>query len=171
MTAVPAGRRTGTAAAVLAAVLALAGAALLVAAHRVERRTAAADRPLADRARAARVTDEVGRTLSRAFSYSAESLGSAGRTVPAGFGGAAAGQYETLVDRLAGLLAGRHLTVTAAVARIGVTDLTADRAELLVLLDQRAVRPDAGPATTAAQLVVTARLRAGRWQITDLTAL
>ncbi|WP_405009302.1 hypothetical protein [Kitasatospora sp. NBC_01539] len=167
MTAAPAGRRATAATAVLVAALLLTGAGLLAAARHVDGRTAAA-RPLTDRAATAQVTAEVGQALTRAFSYSTDTLGS---TPAADLDDGAAQQYTALAARLRDLAADQHLTVTATVTRIGVDRLTADRAELLVLLDQRTARPGTGAVTTAAQLTVTARLRDGRWRITDLTAL
>ncbi|MFD0573568.1 hypothetical protein ACFQ0T_35540 [Kitasatospora gansuensis] len=53
----------------------------------------------------------------------------------------------------------------------GVVRLTADRAELLVLLDQSARRAEGPPTRTAAQLLVSARLDGGRWLVTELKSL
>ncbi|GJF34007.1 hypothetical protein KNE206_67070 [Kitasatospora sp. NE20-6] len=170
MTAAPAGRRATAATAALVAALLLTGAGLLAAARHVDSRTAAA-RPLTDRAATAQVTAEIGQALTRAFSYSTDTLGSTPAATPADLDDGAAQQYTALVARLRDLAAGQHLTVIATVTRIGVDRLTADRADLLVLLDQRTARPGTEAVTTAAQLTVTARLRDGRWRITDLTAL
>ena len=54
--------------------------------------------------------------------------------------------------------------------RAGVVELTADRAQLLVFLDQTAQREGQAATTAAAQLSVTAQLRGGHWRITDLKA-
>ncbi|MER8184634.1 hypothetical protein [Kitasatospora sp. NPDC094015] len=162
---------TGVAAVAVAVVLLLAGAGLLLAAHH-ERSTAdTANRALTDRAATGRVIAEVGDALDRLFSYSATE-GAGDRAAAAGLlTGPAAEQYRSLTEQLRGWVGDQQLTLTTRVADAGVVRLTADRAELLVLLDQSAERAGGPPTVTAAQLAVTARLEAGRWLIDDLKSL
>ncbi|MER5862799.1 hypothetical protein [Kitasatospora sp. NPDC002040] len=148
-----------------------AGLALLVTGQLVRNGADTADRALTDRAATARVTEEVGSALGRAFSYSATDSEGTRTAARAVFTGAAGEQYRALTEQLRGWVGEQQLTLTSRVVATGVVRLDADRAELLVLLDQSARRPDGTPTLTAAQLLVGARLEAGHWLVTDLKSL
>ncbi|MFC9327631.1 hypothetical protein [Kitasatospora sp. NPDC057015] len=128
------------------------------------------DLALTDPAAAGRVAGDVGTALGRVFSYrptDTEASAAAARDL---LDATAAEQYLALMDQLRQRVAEQKLTLTTRVVRTGVVHLGADRARLLVFLDQVAQR-EGRPATVAgAQLSVSARLDGGHWRITDLTA-
>ncbi|GAA1197775.1 Mce-associated membrane protein [Kitasatospora gansuensis] len=149
----------------------LAGLALLVTGQLIRSGADTADHALTDRAATDRVAEQVGAALGRAFSYSATDSESTRTAARAAFAGAAGEQYKALTEQLGGWVGEQQLTLTSRVVSTGVVRLTADRAELLVLLDQSARRAEGPPTRTAAQLLVSARLDGGRWLVTELKSL
>ncbi|WP_405016511.1 hypothetical protein OHV05_04865 [Kitasatospora sp. NBC_00070] len=129
------------------------------------------DHAFTDRTATGRVAEEVGSALGRAFSYAATDSESTRTAARAVFDGTAGEQYLALTERLGGWVGEQQLVLTSRVVSAGVVRLGADRAELLVLLDQSARRADGPPTGTAAQLLVSARLEAGHWLVTDLKSL
>ncbi|WP_329499850.1 hypothetical protein [Kitasatospora herbaricolor] len=129
-----------------------------------------ADLALTDPAAAARVTDDVGTALSKVFSYRPSDTEATARAAQELLDATAAEQYGALMAELRQRVTEQKLTLTTRVVRTGVVRLTADRAQLLVFLDQVSQR-EGRPATVApAQLSVSARLDGGHWRITDLKA-
>lgn len=151
--------------------LILVGAALLVAARHERSGADTGNRALTDRAATTRVIAEVGDALGRILSYSAADTEATRSAAATALGGEASEQYRSLTGQLRGWVDDQQLTLTTRVVSAGVVRLTADSAELLVLLDQSARRAEGPPTVTAAQLAVTARLDDGRWLITGLTSL
>lgn len=86
--------------------------------------------------------------------------------------GQAREQYDTLFASLAERAPDQELVLSAAVQVAGIQELTRDRAELLVFLDQRSTRAgDEEASVSAAQLSVTAERRDRTWVITELQPL
>ncbi len=167
-------RRLGSRAVLLgvALVLAVAGAGCWWAAH--EARTAPQVRNLAvhDSTATDRVAEEVSRALTEVLSYDhadpAVSAAAADRVLR----GDARREYDQLVATLHEKAPGQQLVLSAQVQAAGVKELSEDRAELLVFLDQSSRRLSDEEATvSAAQLGVTAQRRDGHWRITALTIL
>ncbi|MFJ8045278.1 hypothetical protein ACIRBX_32715 [Kitasatospora sp. NPDC096147] len=152
-------------------VVLLAGAALAGAGWQVRAGADRADLTGTDPAAQARVTTQVEAVLGRAFSYSADQDETARTAAGAGFAGRAEEQYRRLSGQLRGWTTEQRMSLTSRAVATGVIRLTADRAELLVLLDQSARRADGPPTLTGAQLRVTATAVDGRWVITDLMSL
>lgn len=149
----------------------LLGLALAAAGWQLRARADRADLAGADPAAEARVVGQVEAALGRAFSYATDQDEGQRAAASAGLSGTAEEQHRRLSERLRGLTAGQRVSLTSRAVATGVIRLTADRAELLVLLDQSARRDDGPPALTGAQLRVTARVVEGRWLITELTSL
>ncbi|MCX2968339.1 MULTISPECIES: hypothetical protein [Streptomyces] len=163
-------RRLRAAAAVALTVALLAAGGLLLAhARHLTAGDAAGNRALTDTAATDRVTVEVSDALHRVFSYGPDTLERTERDAETLLTGPAAADYAELFPRVEQEVGAQELTLTTHTVRAGVTELTADRARLLVFLDQTARRAGHEPTTTAAQLTVEAELRDGRWRITDLT--
>ncbi|RAY11072.1 hypothetical protein DPM19_32495 [Actinomadura craniellae] len=154
---------------VLAAVIALAAVVLLVQAGQQRETSPAVNRALLDDAATTRVTDSVGDALTRIFSYSPTDTAATERAAAEVLSGRAAEQYRRLFGQVKQQAPAQRLTLTTRVVRTGVTDLSADTAQLLVFLDQVSTRNGRPNGTVAAaQLSVTAKLMDGRWKITDL---
>ncbi|MHC0433700.1 hypothetical protein ACX6XY_26545 [Streptomyces sp. O3] len=153
-------------------VLLVTAGGLFTLAARAEQETeqAAANRALTDDKATRRVIDEVSRALGEVFSYAPDDLPATRRRAAEVLRGAAAKDYEAIFAQLEKRARRQKLTLTTYVVRAGVSELTADRARLLVFLDQRSEREGAKPSVVAAQLSVTARLDDGHWTITRIKA-
>jgi Mce-associated membrane protein len=153
------------------ALLALAGAGLVVASLRVRASPAAANRALTDPAATRQVIRVISADVTRIFSYSYADMPATRRAARRVLTGSAAAQYGRLFSQL-GSAAGERLTVETRVAHAGVIRLSSDTAQLLMFLDQTATRGQAEDGATPyhAQLAVTVRLRAGQWWITSIQA-
>jgi Mce-associated membrane protein len=162
-------RRYAAAATLLALLLTAAG--LFLAARSLRDPAATGNEALTDSEATSQVTGDVSNALGKIFAYTPDDTRSTELAARDLLEGTAAAQYEKLFTRIRQQVADQRLTLTTRVVRAGVVSLTADRATLLVFLDQTARRAG-GPATgAAAQLSVTARLDSGgHWRITDLKA-
>ncbi|MFF3593885.1 hypothetical protein [Kitasatospora indigofera] len=129
-----------------------------------------ADLALTDPAAAARVTGDVGTALGKVFSYRPTDTEATARAAQELLDATAAEQYGALMAELRQRVAEQKLTLTTRVVRTGVVRLTADRAQLLVFLDQVSQREGRAATVAPAQLSVSARLDGGHWRITDLKA-
>lgn len=158
--------------AVVAAVLALAmgGAGLLFRTGQLTDSPAAGNRALSDAEATTRVIGDVSSALGKVFSYTPTNTGATRQSARELLAGKAARQYGELFGQVEKRAAEQKLTLTTHVVRAGVTRLTDRGAHLLVFLDQVAERRGKPPATTAAQLSVTAELSDGRWQIVDIAS-
>ncbi|MEV6010260.1 hypothetical protein AB0M29_26020 [Streptomyces sp. NPDC051976] len=161
-------RRTAAVAALAALLLAAGG--LRYADHRLADPAAAGNRALTDSAATDRVTGDVSNALGKIFAYTPDSTAATEQAARDLLDGTAARQYQALFAQIRQRVGEQQLTLTTRVVRAGVVTLTADRARLLVFLDQTAQRKGAPATSAAAQLSVTARLEGGQWRITDLTA-
>ncbi|MEU6058403.1 hypothetical protein [Streptomyces sp. NPDC047097] len=167
----PAGRpwQRRIAAALTLLLLATAGV-LLFLTTRLADDPALGNRALTDTEATARVAGEVGGGLAEVFSYGPDATERARTAARRLLAGKAAKQYEELFGQVERRAAEQRLTLTTHVVRTGVVRLTADRAELLVFLDQMAQRAGKPTTSAAAQLAVTAELADGRWRITTIQA-
>ncbi|PRH76685.1 hypothetical protein C6N75_24275 [Streptomyces solincola] len=167
----PAPRTRRRRASALPVVVLLAAAAVLLALTvRLSDDPAVRNQALADPEATSHVAGEVGGALTEVFSYGPGDTARARASARRLLAGQAARQYEELIGQVERPAADQRLTLTTHVVRTGVVRLTADRAELLVFLDQVAERAGKPPATAAAQLAVTAEKSGGRWRITTLQA-
>ncbi|MFC4035259.1 hypothetical protein ACFO3J_27865 [Streptomyces polygonati] len=159
--------RRAVAVAVIALLL-LASGGFLYAARSSRDPGATGNRALTDTAATDQVTGDVSDALSRIFAYAPDDTEATAQAARDLLDGAAATQYEKLFAQVRTQVAAQRLTLTTRVVRAGVVTLGADRARLLVFLDQTAQRAGAAVTSAAAQLSVTARLENGRWRITDM---
>ncbi|MEW2389998.1 hypothetical protein AB0933_16775 [Streptomyces venezuelae] len=154
---------------VLAALL-LTGGTLLVLTVRATDTSATDNHALTDGERTRRVVADVSDALAGIFTYAPDDLAATERRAHDVLRGKAAEDYRALFGKLRQRAGKQELSLTTQVVRAGTVELTADRARLLVFLDQRAERKGDKATTAAAQLSVTARLVGDRWTITDITA-
>ncbi|MGK5533101.1 hypothetical protein [Streptomyces sp. URMC 129] len=156
--------------ATLLTVTLLAGIGLYVRAGQLEDSGATGNLALADVEATDGVAGEVTDILRTVFSYTPETIEETERRAGELLAGPAAEEYGELMAEVRDLAAEQQLSLTTTVVRVGVRDLTEDRAHLLVFLDQVAERAGEDPATTAAQLSVTAQRAEDRWQVTEITS-
>ncbi|GAA2132797.1 nuclear transport factor 2 family protein [Kitasatospora kazusensis] len=154
----------------LPVVLLLAGGGFLSLGVQERDPGAAANRALVDTPATTGVIGDVSSALGKVFSYSPADTAATAQAAAQLLDGTAADQYRTLFGQVQQQVAEQKLTLSSRVVRAGVEELTADRAQLLVFLDQTAQRAGRPPTTAAAQLSVTAQLRGGHWRITELKA-
>ncbi|MFC5910731.1 hypothetical protein [Streptacidiphilus monticola] len=118
---------------------------------------------------AAQVAAVIGPAVARILSYTPDDLDGTDQAARRLLGGGAAAQYQALFGRIRQQVAAQQLSLRTTVVRIGVGELTADRAELLVFVDQTAQRAGRAATTVGGQLAVVAQRRDGRWSITQLS--
>ncbi|MEV2254391.1 hypothetical protein AB0I94_28045 [Streptomyces sp. NPDC050147] len=150
--------------------LLLVGGGLLVLTDRAAHAPAAANHALTDSEQTRQVIGDVSDALAAVFTYTPNDLATTERRARDVLRGTAAKDYRNLIGKLRRQVRTQKLSLTTQVVRAGVVDLTGDRAQLLVFLDQRAEREGAKATTAAAQLSVRAHLDDGRWVITDIKA-
>ncbi|WP_163510687.1 hypothetical protein [Fodinicola acaciae] len=109
--------------------------------------------------------------VSRIFSYSATDPAATGRFAAQVLTGNAASQYQLLFGQVQAQAATQRLSVTTTVGTTAVSYLDDTKAVVLLFCDQRAVRAGQQPTTAAADLLVTANQRDGRWLISDIRAV
>ncbi|MEE1927052.1 hypothetical protein V1J52_02455 [Streptomyces sp. TRM 70351] len=146
-----------------------AGSALWLHARALTGSPAAGNGALTRTAATDRVTGEVSDALTRVFSYGPGTLDRTGQAADETLAGTAAREYRALFAQVEERVAEQELSLVTRVVRVGVSELTDDRATLLAFLDQTASRPGQEPSATGAQLTVVAELRGDRWRITDMT--
>ncbi|MEW1929379.1 hypothetical protein [Streptomyces sp. NPDC088360] len=163
-------RRSRTLLALVLAVLLLTGGTLLVLTDRTADAPGAANQALTDSERTRRVIADVSDALTTVFTYTPDDLSTTERRARDLLRGKAAKDYRALFGKLRRQVTEQQLSLTTQVVRAGAVELTGDKAQLLVFLDQRAKRKGAKATTAAAQLSVAARLHDGHWTITDIKA-
>jgi Mce-associated membrane protein len=156
--------------AVTAAVLVLAGSGFFYGAHQVRSTASAHNRALTDTEATTRVAGDVGNALAHVFSYTPDGLDAAEHSARAVLDGRAARQYTELLDRIRADVTKQHVTLSTQAVRVGVIELDADDARLLVFLDQISRRDKGAATSVAAQLTVTARREGDQWRIVDIKA-
>ncbi|MZD06669.1 hypothetical protein GTW43_16415 [Streptomyces sp. SID5785] len=155
---------------VTAVVLALAGGLLLQQAHALRSTDGARNHALTDAAATARVNGDVSSALAKVFSYTPDGTDATVRSARGALSGRAAEQYAQLFARVRAQVRDQKVTLSTQAVRVGTVSLRGRTAHLLVFLDQTATRGSKKPTTSAAQLSVTAELRADVWRIVDIKA-
>lgn len=163
--------------AVLAAAVVVLTACAVVFAMQADRLRSPANRALVDVPATEQITARVSASLKAVFSYDHADLKRTERAVDLALTGAAKRQYQAEFEAAAQRARREKLVRSSAVRSIGVRTLTADRATLLVFLDQQTLTSK-GPAessksakSSSATLDVTAvRLPAG-WRISAIRTL
>jgi Mce-associated membrane protein len=154
---------------VVVVLLAAAGALLYARTAQLRDSEAATNRALTDAAATQAALTAVSRVVETVFSYSYRDAAVTQRAAEDLLAGSAATEYERLFAQVTQHAAEQRLTLTSRVAAAGVTALRGERATVLVFLDQAYTYGDGRPAqTAAAQLAVTARHDASRWQIVEI---
>ncbi|MEU6392119.1 hypothetical protein [Streptomyces sp. NPDC046939] len=153
-----------------AVLVALAGGVLFWQAQALRDSDAARNSALTDVEATTRVSGDVGSALAKVFSYTPDGTDATERSARTVLAGQAARQYAELFQQVRANARGQHVSLTTRTVRVGTVDLRGSTAHLLVFLDQTARRGGKKPATSAAQLSVTARLHDDVWQIVDIKA-
>lgn len=163
-------RRSTVLGALAALLLAATGGVLLYRAAELRDTPAAHNRALTDAAATSRVNGDVGTALAKVFSYRPDGTAATERSAREVLDGRAARQYRQLFGQVRAGVRDQKLALATQAVRVGTVSLRGDTARLLVFLDQTARRGKGKPATSAAQLSVTARLRHDEWRIVDIEA-
>ncbi|UVS82188.1 hypothetical protein [Actinokineospora sp. UTMC 2448] len=157
--------------------IALAVVALLLAAlglyfkGQADRLTSGADKAntaFTDAAATAEVKTQIVAGLERALSYDYRDLDRTAAAVKEVLAGRAVCEYDAMFGQLRELAPAQKLVHTTIVRELGVRQLSADRAEALVFIDQTSTRVEEDQTTASgAQLGVTAERVDGAWKITE----
>jgi Mce-associated membrane protein len=163
------GRRPVVALLVASALLAGLGGWFLTRAAELRDSPSASNTALVDAARTAEVSSAVTLALNRIFSYAYDRTEDTEAAADEVLRGSARQAYDRLFEEVRAQAPTQKLVLTSRVVSTAVQELSADRARLLVFLDQSATRADANTSNaSAAQLSVTVRLENGMWVITGL---
>lgn len=160
---------------VLAAVVVLSAIASLwfgLAADRLRQSGWATNTALVDASGTTAVVDEVGSAVRTVFSYDYGNTDATERSARQLLTGEAVEQYTALFDDVRKQAVEQKVVFATSVRSIGVTELTGDRARLLVFVDQQVLRSGENQHTSrAGQLEVRAERADGHWRITAITVL
>jgi Mce-associated membrane protein len=151
------------------AILLVTGIVLLVITAGLNGSPARQNVALSDQAGTRDVESVVSADVAALFSYSYTNVASARAVAARVLRGQAAAQYAELAPMLRSAVS-EKLSVTTKVVQAGVSSLSGGTANVLLFLDQTATRVGGKPATSAAQLAVTAQLSGGQWRITSIEA-
>lgn len=154
----------------LATVL-LTGCAVFFAVQADELHGGEENRALVDTKATERVADRVGAALKAVFSYDHADLDRTEQAVDLALTGKAAREYRAEFDAAARWAKRDKLVRSTTVRSIGVWELTADRAKVLVFLDQQTLGGKGPPKSSTATLDVTAVRTPAGWRISDITSL
>lgn len=156
------------------AALLLAGCAVFFGIKAGELRTGEDNRALVDVGATERVVDRVSSGLKAVFSYHHADLERTERAVGLALTGRAAREYRAEFNIAVAKAKRDKLVRSTTVRSIGVRQLTADRATLLVFLDQQTLAAGAAkgpPKSTTATLDVTAIRTPQGWRISEIRTL
>lgn len=118
------------------------------------------------------VIGQVTSAVQTVFSYNYTDTAHTEQAAQGVLAGNAIQQYNQLYAEVKKQAPVQKLVLTTTVQSVGVKVLTADRAELLVFVDQHAVRTDNSQNSSGpAQLSVNAQRFNGVWKITNMTVL
>ncbi|GLZ39979.1 hypothetical protein [Actinokineospora sp. NBRC 105648] len=133
--------------------------------------TAAADstnRAITDPAATSEVIGKLTVAVERTLSYSYTDLDANAKAVKETLAGTAVCEYDKLFGQLKQLAPAQKLVLTTKVRQIGVQRLEADKADLLVFVDQSTTRADQDQTSASgAQFGIRAERSGGVWKITD----
>ena len=156
----------------LAAAMTAVGVVGLLRAHDLRSVTAADNRALVDPGATDEVKKQVSSALTRILTFDHADPDQTQKAAEEVLDGKARSEYDELFAALLDQAASQQLTLTTKIEDVGVKELDADSAELLVFLDQSSTRATDGQSNVAAaQLAVTAVREGGRWRITGLDPL
>ncbi|MBP2477796.1 Mce-associated membrane protein [Crossiella equi] len=154
--------------AVAAALLALAGF-FAVQGHLTRSSEVAANQALVNGPATAEVAGQVGEALRRVFSYKHDDTAATEQAAAEVLTDTARTQYDALFAQVREQAPRQKLVLATKPVVTGVRSLAADRAVLLVFLDQTATRGDTNETSaSAAQLGVTAKKVGEKWLIAEL---
>lgn len=127
---------------------------------------------VADAAATAGVTDQVSAAVKQIFSYDYANLDRTERAASRLLVGAAVAQYQANFAAAKEQAVARKLVRTTTIGSIGVRELTAQDARLLVFLDQQTLNTVTNEQTSSVAAVdVEAKKVDGAWKIAGMTAL
>ncbi|WHT17517.1 hypothetical protein N8J89_30940 [Crossiella sp. CA-258035] len=153
----------------LTVALALLAGFFLVQGWRTSGSPAARNQALVNGPATAEVSGQVAEALRRVFSYRHDDTASTEAAAAEVLVDAARAQYDALFAQVREQAPQQKLVLSTKAVTTGVRELSADRAVLLVFLDQTATRGDNNQTSaSAAQLGVTARRAGEKWLITEL---
>lgn len=143
-----------------------------VEAYQLRSDSSASNVALVDPEATSSVVGQITSAVQTVFSYNYTDTARTEQAAQSVLAGKAIDQYNQLYAEVKKQAPQQKLVLTTTVQSAGVKALTQDRAELLVFVDQRAVRTDnaqnsAGPA----QLLVNAERIGGAWKITNMTVI
>jgi Mce-associated membrane protein len=160
---------------VLAAVVVISAAASLwfgLAADRLRQTEWAANAALVDASGTAAVVDEVSSAVRSVFSYDYGNTDVTEQSARQVLAGEAVEQYTALFGDVRRQAVEQKVVFTTTVRSIGVTELTGERARLLVFVDQQILKSGENQHTSrTGQVDVRAERMAGHWRITAITVL
>lgn len=156
----------------LSAVVLVAAAALAWQARSLADDPAVANRALLDEAQGDGLVAAVSRGLAAVFSYDHKQPEATRARADQLLDGQARAEFDTLFASLQERAPGQKLVLSSNVQVAAVQEMSADKASLLVFLDQRSTRAGDKEATvSAAQLSIVTERRGKQWKITELKVL
>lgn len=127
---------------------------------------------VADTAATAEVSDQVGAAVKQVFSYDYANLDRTERAASSFLVDAAVSEYQASFAAAKEQAVARKLVRTTTIGSIGVRELTAGEARLLVFVDQQTLNTVTNEQdSSVAALDVEARKVDGAWKIAGMTAL
>lgn len=134
-----------------------------------EQAAQAPNRALVDTAATAEVTDWLRTAIEAAFSYDHTDLDAAQRAADRYLTGDARCQYDQLFAQVREQAVTQRIVLRTTVREVALVELTGERAEAVVFIDQTSTRGD-GPATTGASQFAARAERDGAdsWLLTSL---
>lgn len=165
--------RTLTIALGAVAVVFLAAATVFgVFAYRTSNDASASNSALADPVETSSVIGQVTNAVQTVFSYNYTDTAKTEQAAQTLLTGKAVDQYNQLFGQVKQLAPQQKLVDTVTVQQAGVKMLDGDRAEVLLFLDQRAVRTDNGQSNGGpSQMIASAQKINGVWKINNFTML
>jgi Mce-associated membrane protein len=140
--------------------------------QKLENHPALANRAMLDELAQEEVEVSVARSLSQVLSYDWQAPEATRAIADQVLSGQAREEYDTLFASLEERAPDQKLVLTAAVQVVGVQELSREKAQLLVFLDQSSTRAkDNEASVSAAQLKIIAERRDKFWVVIGLTPL
>lgn len=153
-------------------VFAAAATVFGVFAYRTAHDGSASNTALADPVETSSVIGQVTNAVQTVFSYNYTDTAKTEQAAQTLLSGKAIDQYNQLFGQVKKLAPEQKLVDTVTVQQAGVKMLSDDRAEVLLFLDQRAVRTDNGQSNGGpSQMIASAQQVNGVWKITNFTML
>ena len=129
----------------------------------------AANQALVDAAATSQINGQVSDAVEKVFSYNFADTGKTERAAKDLLTGPAVGQYDQLFATVKQQAPQQRLVLTTTVKASGITRLEGDRAQVLLFVDQNAVRTDSGQNNVGpAQVSVTVEKQGDQWKINGI---